>query len=84
MISTLEITLYPNNEDYLTPIRSFIERVNRYSSDFKIQTFPTATIVMGDHDQLMAMIAETTKAHRQEFGMGPFVMKLIPGYQAFE
>ena len=83
MISTLEITLYPNEQDYLTPIRSFIDRLNQYKDQFEIQTFPTATIVVGDHDLLMSVISEATKAHREAFGMGPFVMKLIPGYEAF-
>jgi len=81
MLSTVEISLYPNDKDFIPPIKSFIARLNKYP-EFKIQTFPTATIVMGEHYHLMRVLAEETKAHRQEHGMGIFVMKLIPEYEA--
>ena len=81
MISTVEISLYPNSEEFIPPIKRFIARLNEHP-EFEIQTFPTATIVMGEHDALMDMLAEETKAHREEFGMSIFVMKLLPDYQA--
>lgn len=78
---TAEISLYPSDQDFIPPIDSFIARLNRYD-DVKVQTFPTATIVVGEHDTVMDIIKHETKAHREEFGMGIFVTKLIPGYEA--
>ena len=81
MRSTVEITIYPSAEDYLPPIKSFIDRINSYD-DFQIQTTPTATIICGEHNALMDMISLATQNHRQEIGLGFFVMKLLPGYEA--
>ena len=81
MRSTVEITLYPSAEDYLPPIESFIERINGYD-DFEVLTTPTATIICGEHGALMEMISVATQDHRQEIGLGFFVMKLLPGYEA--
>ena len=78
---TAEISLYPNDQDFIPPIDSFIARLNGYD-DVKVKTFPTATIVVGEHDTVMDIIKRETKAHREEFGMGIFVTKLIPGYEA--
>ena len=78
---TVEISLYPNQEDFVPPIISFIKRLNQYS-DIQVQTFPTATIVIGEYDRVMEVLAQAMKAHHQEHGMGVFVTKLIPGYEA--
>jgi len=81
MILTAEISLYPNNEDFIPPIKSFIGRLNTYK-DVQVQTFPTATIVMGDYDRVMDILKTEMKPHREAFGMGIFVCKFIPGYEA--
>lgn len=83
MILTAEISLYPNNENFIPPIKDFIERLNRYD-DIQVQTFPTATIVMGEHDRVMDILKVEMKAHREQHGMGIFVTKFIPGYEALE
>ena len=79
---TAEITLYPNQEDFIPPILSFIERLNQYADSVKIQTFPTATIIQGDYDQVMQILTVEMKAQREEFGMGPFIVKFLAGYEA--
>ena len=78
---TAEISLYPNHQDFIPPIDSFIERLNQYD-DVQVQTFPTATIVMGEYDRVMDILKFEMKAHREEHGMGVFVTKFIPGYEA--
>ncbi|WP_339672899.1 YkoF family thiamine/hydroxymethylpyrimidine-binding protein [Dasania marina] len=81
MMLTAEISLYPNNENFIPPIDSFIARLNQHD-DVQVQTFPTATIVMGEYDRVMDILKVAMKAHREEFGMGVFVAKFIPGYEA--
>lgn len=78
---SVEISLYPNREDFIPPIKAFIERLNRYEN-IKIQTFPTATIIMGEYDTVMDILKTEMKHHREQFGMGIFVTKFIPGYEA--
>jgi len=81
MMLTAEISLYPNHENFIPPIKSFIERLHAHS-ELRVQTFPTATIVMGEHDRVMDVLKVEMKAHREEHGMGIFVCKFIPGYEA--
>jgi uncharacterized protein YqgV (UPF0045/DUF77 family) len=81
MILTAEISLYPNNQDFIPPIDSFIARLNSYDG-VKVQTFPTATIVQGEYDLVMDILKAEMKSHREQHGMGIFVTKFIPGYEA--
>lgn len=81
MRTTLEITLYPNQKDFLPPIKSLIERLNQYP-DIEVQTFPTATIVCGEHNAVMDLLKHETALQRQQFGMGPVVVKVLAGYDA--
>jgi uncharacterized protein YqgV (UPF0045/DUF77 family) len=81
MILTAEISLYPNNQDFIPPIDSFIARLNSYDG-VKVQTFPTATIVQGEYDLVMDILKAEMKPHREQYGMGVFVTKFIPGYEA--
>ena len=81
MILTIEISLYPNNENFIPPIDSFIARLNSYGG-VKVKTFPTATIVQGEYDLVMNILKTAMKPHREQHGMGVFVTKFIPGYEA--
>jgi uncharacterized protein YqgV (UPF0045/DUF77 family) len=81
MILTAEISLYPNNQDFVPPIDRFIARLNSYEG-VKVQTFPTATIVQGEYDLVMDILKAEMKPHREQHGMGIFVIKFIPGYEA--
>lgn len=81
MIMTIEISLYPNNENFIPPIDSFITRLNSYG-EVKVKTFPTATIVQGEYDLVMDILKAEMKPHREQHGMGVFVTKFIPGYEA--
>ena len=78
---TAEISLYPNHENFIPPIKRFIERLNAYD-DIRVQTFPTATIIMGEHERIMDILKVEMKGQREEHGMGIFVVKFIPGYEA--
>ena len=81
---TAEITLYPNQTDFIPPIDSFIARLNQYTDSIKVLTMPTATIVQGDYDEVMHMLTVEMKAHREAFGMGPFIVKFLAGYEALK
>ncbi|GAB3091455.1 hypothetical protein G8770_12830 [Aestuariicella hydrocarbonica] len=78
---SVDISLYPNQEDFIPPIQDFIDRLNTYN-DVEVQTFPTATVVMGDFDRVMDILKVEMKAHREKHGMGVFVTKFLPAYEA--
>ena len=78
---TVDISLYPNKENFIPPIKDFIDCLNCYD-DIQVQTFPTSTVMMGDFDRVMEILAIEIKAYRERQGMGIFVTKFLPGYEA--
>ena len=45
---TIDISMYPNREDFIPPIDGFIEKINQFDN-LKVTTFPTSTVVQGDY-----------------------------------
>mgnify|MGYP000111771630 FL=1 len=78
---TIDISMYPNREDFIPPIKGFIERINQFR-DLKITTFPTSTVVQGEYEYAMQAVQKTIADCYQEFNMAIYVAKIIPGYEA--
>ena len=78
---SVELTLYPLQDEYLTIIRQVIARLNEFE-DIEANTYPTATILIGDYDKVMAALNETIAWSYDTFGKGVFVAKFLPGYEA--
>ena len=78
---TIDISMYPNKEDFIPPIKGFIEKINCYE-DLKITTYPTSTVVRGEYNHDMKAVQETIAKCYEEFNMAVYVAKIIPGYEA--
>ncbi|OUU35699.1 MAG: hypothetical protein CBC09_02230 [Cellvibrionales bacterium TMED49] len=78
---TIDISMYPNRTDFITPIKGFIERINRFGN-LKISTFPTSTVVQGDYAWAMEAVQNTIADCYHEYHMAVYVVKIIPGYEA--
>ena len=78
---TIDISMYPNKEDFIPPINGFIEKINCYE-DLKITTYPTSTVVQGEYNHAMKAVQETIEKCYEEFNMAVYVAKIIPGYEA--
>ena len=81
MIVTIDISMYPNKEDFIPPIKGFIERINNYE-ELKIVTYPTSTVVQGEYIYAMHAVQETIAFCYKEFDMAVYVAIIIPGYEA--
>ena len=81
MQATIDISMYPNREDFIPPIQGFIDRINQFEN-LEITTFPTSTVVQGEFDHAMKAVQETIAACYREFNMAVYVAKIIPGYEA--
>jgi uncharacterized protein YqgV (UPF0045/DUF77 family) len=75
MKTSAEISYYPLNEEYVPPIRGFIERINTYEG-LSVRTNGMSTQIFGEYDILMDAI---TKEIRESFKHphSVFVMKII-------
>ncbi|ETN91693.1 hypothetical protein U062_02223 [Gammaproteobacteria bacterium MOLA455] len=78
---TIDISMYPNREEFIPPIDGFIERINQFD-DLKVTTFPTSTVVQGEYKHAMNAVQETIADCYMEFSMAVYVAKIIPGYEA--
>jgi uncharacterized protein YqgV (UPF0045/DUF77 family) len=76
---TAEISMYPLREDFIPPIDAVIKKLNGFT-EMQVQTFDTATTIIGEYDYVMEAIKSTLAWSYNEFGTAVFVTKLIPGY----
>ena len=78
---TIDISMYPNREEFIPPIKGFIERINRFDN-LKITTFPTSTVIQGDYVIAMDAVQKTIAECYRDYHMAVYVVKIIPGYEA--
>jgi len=81
MITTVELTLYPLQDEYLPVIKQFIEHLHSYEG-IQLQTVPTCTIMMGEHDLIFDVLKTATRWSKEHQGKVVFVSKILPGYEA--
>ena len=80
---TIDVSMYPNKEDFIPPIKGFIKTINTYSN-LKITTFPTSTVVQGEYHHAMNSVKETISVCQKEFDNAVYVIKVIPNYKALD
>ena len=78
---TVEISKYPLKDDYIPPIKDYIESLTGIAG-IKIESGPTSTIVCGEMDQVMSALQETMLISHEKYGKSVYIVKLIPGLEA--
>jgi len=75
MKTSAEISYYPLNQEYVPPIREFIDRINTYEG-LSVRTNGMSTQIFGEYDILMDAL---TQEIRQSFNHphSVFIMKII-------
>jgi uncharacterized protein YqgV (UPF0045/DUF77 family) len=75
MKTSVEISYYPLNQEYVPPIKAFIERLNNDDA-LIVKTNGMSTQVFGDYDHMMEVL---TREIKQAFASphSVFVMKLV-------
>jgi len=75
MNTSVEISYYPLNVEYIPPIKGFIERMNKYEK-LRIKTSGMSTQIFGEYSYVMqALTTEIEKSF--ELPHSVFVMKII-------
>jgi uncharacterized protein YqgV (UPF0045/DUF77 family) len=78
MRTTIEISLYPLDSDYIPPIKAFIERLNTYQ-ELVVITNAMSTQVSGEHKRLFEILSIESERTFSEAGRKVFVMKVLGG-----
>lgn len=80
MRTIVDISLYPLSDEFIPPIKSFIERLNTYP-ELEVSTNALSTHVAGEHARVFEVLGIETAKTFAETGRKVFVMKIIGGPQ---
>mgnify|MGYP001769426775 FL=1 len=75
MKTSVEISYYPLDQEYVPPIKDFIGRMNRYEG-LTVRTNGMSTQIFGDYDYVMNALKDEIKISFQN-PHSVFVMKVI-------
>ena len=76
MRAAAELSLYPLADDYLTPIRDVIARLNAIDG-LEVVTNAMSTQVVGDYDILMPALTREVRTSFEQHRKCVIVMKLL-------
>jgi hypothetical protein len=72
----VEISLYPLRDDFIPPIRGFIDRLNA-DGRFKVMTNDMSTQVFGRYEDVMDALTREIRLTFEGDGKAIFVMKVL-------
>ena len=72
----VELSMYPLVNDYIGPIKAFIERLNSYSN-LTVITCSTSAQVHGDYTEVMQVLGAEMQRTHEEVGQAVFVAKFL-------
>lgn len=75
---TVEISKYPLKDEYVKPIKNFIDRINTVDG-ITVKTNATSTQIAGEYDLVMNLLTQEIKSSYEQFGKSIFVMKVLLG-----
>jgi hypothetical protein len=72
----VEISLYPLHDDYIPPIKDFIQRLNQ-DGRFRVLTNDMSTQVFGSYEDVMGALTREIRPTFEKDGKAIFVMKVL-------
>jgi len=72
----VEISLYPLHDEYIPPIKDFIERLNQ-DGRFRVLTNDMSTQVFGRYEDVMGALTREIRPTFEKDGKAIFVMKVL-------
>ena len=67
MKTTIEISNYPLNADYIPPIQDFIDRINTHAN-ITVKVNATSTHIVGEIDEVMPILQQEIKTSFEKYG----------------
>jgi hypothetical protein len=75
----VEISLYPLDQDFVPPIRDFIERLKQHAG-MQVMTNHLSTQLYGEHDRIFEVLRQEMARSFAAGGKAIFVTKFIGPY----
>lgn len=76
MKASIDISMYPLNEDFTIPILAYIDRLKSYQ-DIKVLGNTMSTQLFGDYDRLMEILIKENKRAMEDHPAMVIVFKLV-------
>jgi len=75
---SVEVSMYPLKDEYISSIQGFIDRVNRHPG-LRVLSNVMSTQLFGDYDTVMDTLREEMRYSFEQHGRAIFVCKFIDG-----
>ena len=75
---SIEVSLYPLNEEYIPVIIDFIHRVQTYE-EIQVERSTTCTLLIGEFEQLMKILTAELRHSWEQHGRAVLVAKFLYG-----
>lgn len=72
----VELSLYPLVNEFIPPIKAFIERLNSHQA-LTVTTCSTSTQITGDYQAVMQILGTEMQRVHEEVGQAIFVAKFL-------
>ena len=76
MQASIDISLYPLNDEFIPVVKDFIERISTYDGVAVVRN-DLATQLYGDYDTIMELLKTEIRHSWQTHGKGVFVIKFL-------
>ena len=72
----VDISLYPLDKDFITPIKNFIHRLNNYNS-IEVITNNMSTQIIGEYEVIMSILNNEIRDTFEELPKAIFAVKIL-------
>jgi len=77
---SVEISMYPLQDDYKTKIKDFLGKINEAAvEDIEILSSNMSTRIFGNYDAVMNLLGQAMKYSMAKYGKMVFVCKFVQG-----
>ncbi len=76
---SVEISMYPLQDNYKAKIKDFLDHINQQAADVEIRTSNMSTRLFGEYDAVTALLNQAMQHSMKTHGKIVFVCKYLEG-----
>lgn len=76
---SVEISMYPLQDNYKTKIKEFLHHINQQAKEVEIRTSNMSTRLFGDYEAVTSLLNQAMQHSMQKHGKIVFVCKYLQG-----
>lgn len=76
---SVEISMYPLQDEYKIKIKDFLAKINAHAQEVEIRSSNMSTRLFGEYDAVSSLLTEGMKYSMEKYGKMVFVCKYVQG-----